>query len=69
MPGMYCSHVAYCTTLDVQTLTTSRLPRDPGSQRWSQTLLLFRRSNFSPLVVSPEILVAKGGIMWARNGR
>ena len=22
---MYCSHVAYCTTLNVQTLTTSRL--------------------------------------------
>ena len=35
MPRMYCSHVAYCTTLNVQTLTTSRLPRDPGSQRWS----------------------------------
>jgi len=25
MPRMYCSHVAYFTTLDVQTLTTSRL--------------------------------------------
>ena len=62
MPRMYCSHVAYCTTLDVQTLTishlpkrswqsevelnliifldvptftTSRLPRDPSSQRWN----------------------------------
>ena len=23
----------------------------------------------SPLIVSPEILVAKGGTMWARNGR
>ena len=58
---MYCSHVAYCTTLNVQTLTTSRLtkrswqsevelnlmildvptfttsrlPRDPSSQRWN----------------------------------
>ena len=31
-------------------------------------LIIFRRSNFSPLV-SPEILVAKGGTMWARNGR
>ena len=39
MPRMYCSHVAYCTTLNVQTLTTSRLPRDPGSQGWSYTLL------------------------------
>ena len=27
MPRMYCSHVAYCTTLGVQTLTTSRLPK------------------------------------------
>ena len=35
MPRMYCSHVAYCTTLDVQTLTTSRLPRDPSSQKWN----------------------------------
>ena len=61
MPRMYCSHVAYCATLDVQTLTTSRLqeilavrggaktyyfldvptfttsrlPRDPSSQRWN----------------------------------
>jgi hypothetical protein len=30
-----CSHVAYCTTLDIRTLTTSRLTRDPGGQRWS----------------------------------
>ena len=35
MPRMYCSHVAYCTTLDVQTFTTSRLPRDPSCQRWN----------------------------------
>ena len=61
MPRMYCSHVAYCTTLrcsnshhksspqeilavrggainltlDVSTFTTSRLPRDPSSQRWN----------------------------------
>ena len=61
MPRMYCSHVAYYTTLDVQTLTTSRfqeilavrggakpllfldvpafttsrLPRDPSSQKWN----------------------------------
>ena len=61
MPWMYYSHVAYCTTLDVQnlttsrlhkrswqsevelnliildvpTFTTSRLPRDPSSQRWN----------------------------------
>ena len=61
MPRMYCSHVAYSTTLNVQTLTTSRLtkrswqsevelnliildvptfttsrlPKDPSSQRWN----------------------------------
>ena len=61
MPRMYCSHVAYCTTLrcsnshhqssheeilavrgganliilDVPAFTTSRLPRDPSSQRWN----------------------------------
>ena len=29
MPRMYCSHVAYCTALDVQTLTTSRLTKRP----------------------------------------
>jgi hypothetical protein len=27
MPRMYCSHVAYCTALNVQTLTTSRFPK------------------------------------------
>ena len=61
MPRVYCSHVAYCTTLRcsnshhqsspqeilavrggainlilvVPTFTTSRLPRDPSSQRWN----------------------------------
>ena len=29
----------------------------------------FQTFQLSPLVVSPEILVAKGGTMWARNGR
>jgi hypothetical protein len=29
MPQMFCSHVAYCTALNVQTLTTSRLPKRP----------------------------------------
>ena len=47
MPRMYCSHVAYCTTLDVQTLTTSRLPRDPGSQRWSKTILFLDVPTFT----------------------
>ena len=63
MPRMYCSHVAYCTTLRCSNFhhqsspqeilavrggavyinlyfrrsnfTTSRLPRDPSSQRWN----------------------------------
>ena len=39
-------------------------PRDPCSQRWSYKPY-FRRSNFHHW---PEILVAKGGTMWARNG-
>ena len=47
MPRMYCSHVSYCTTLDVQALTTSRLPTDPGSQRWSQTLLFLDVPTFT----------------------
>jgi hypothetical protein len=29
MPRMYCSHMAYCITLNVQILTTSRLPKRP----------------------------------------
>ena len=66
MPRMYCSHVAYCTTLDVQTLTTSRLPKRSWQSEVELNLIIFRRS---PLVVSPEILVAKGGTMWARNCR
>ena len=67
MPRMYCSHVAYCTTLHVQTLTTSRLQEILAQVELN--LIIFRRSNFSKLVVSPEIPVAKGGTMWARNGR
>jgi hypothetical protein len=35
MPRMYLSHVAYCTTLDIRTITTSRLTRDAGGQKWS----------------------------------
>jgi hypothetical protein len=35
-PGCTSASAAYCTlTLDVPTLTTSRLPRDPGGQRWN----------------------------------
>jgi hypothetical protein len=47
MPRMYCSHVAYCTTLDIRTLTTSRLMRDPGGQRWSETLLFLEVPTFA----------------------
>jgi len=66
---MYCSHVAYCTSLDVPTLTTSRLPKRSWQSEVELNLIIFSRSNFSPLVVSPEILVAKGGTMWVRNGQ
>ena len=68
MPRMYCSHVAYCTTLDVQTLTTSRL-QEILAVRGGAKPYNFQTFQLSPLVVSPEILVAKGGTMWARNGR
>ena len=54
---MYCSHVAYCTTL---TCSNSH------HQSSHEEILTFQ---LSPLVVSPEILVAKCGTMWARNGR
>ena len=46
MPRMYCSHVAYCTTLDVQTLTTSRLPKRSWQSEVELNLIIFRRSNF-----------------------
>ena len=39
MPRMYCSHVAYCTTLDVQTLTTSRLTKRSWQSEVEITLL------------------------------
>ena len=43
MPRMYCSHVAYCTTLSCSNSHHQSSPQ--------------------------EILVAKGGTMWARNAR
>ena len=42
MPRMYCSHVAYCTTLDVQTLTTSRLPKRSWQSEVELNLIIFR---------------------------
>ena len=60
--------MAYFTTLDVQTLTTSRLTKRSWQSEVELNLIIFRRSKFH-IVVSPEILVAKGGTMWARNGR
>ena len=42
-------------------------PRDPGSQRWSYKPY-FKKFQLSLLVISPEILVAKGGTMWVGNG-
>ena len=47
MPRMSCSHVAYCTTLDVQTLTTSHLPkRSWQSEVELNLIIIIRRSNF-----------------------
>ena len=45
-PRMYCSHVAYCTTLNVQTLTTSRLTKRSWQSEVELNLIIFRRSNF-----------------------
>jgi hypothetical protein len=40
-PGCTSASAAYCTLpLDVSTLTTIRLPRDPGSQKWNYVNLL-----------------------------
>jgi hypothetical protein len=64
MPRMSCSHVAYCTTFNVQTLTTSR---EILAVRGGAKPYYFYVFQLSPLVVSPEILVAKSGTMWARN--
>ena len=68
MPPDYCSHVAYCITLNIQTLTTSRLTKRSWQSEMELNLIIFRRSNFHHQS-SPRILVAKGGTMWVRNGR
>ena len=38
---MYGSHLAYCTTLDVQTLTTSRLPKRCWQSELELNLIIF----------------------------
>jgi hypothetical protein len=59
MPRMYCSHVAYCTTLRCSNSHHQSSPqRDPGRGGAKPYFWTFQ---LSPLVVSPEILVAKGG--------
>ena len=48
MPRMCCSHVAYFTNLNVQTLTTSRLPkRSWQSEVELNLIIIFRCSNFT----------------------
>ena len=47
MPRMYCSHVAYCTTLNVQTLTTSRLPKRSWQSEVELTLLFLDVPTFT----------------------
>jgi hypothetical protein len=66
---MYYSLVAYCTTPTVQTSHHQSSHEEILAVRGGVKPYYFRRSNFSPLVASREILVAKGGTMWARNGR
>jgi hypothetical protein len=69
-PWKHCSHVAYCTALNVQTLTTSRLPKrswqseyglgsssallPPGSTAAMWLILLPLIFKLSPPVVSPR---------------
>ena len=38
---LYCSHVAYCTTLRCSNSHHQSSPRHPGSQRWSYVQTLF----------------------------
>ena len=70
MLRMYCSHLAYCTALDVPDLTASHLLWGPSDQRW-RCLWTFLFSNVPTFATShlQEILAAKGGTTWARNGR
>ena len=69
MPRMYCSHVAYCTKLRVSNSHHQSSPQEILAIRGGAKPYYFYTFQLSPLVVSPDILVAKGGTMWARNGR
>ena len=46
IPVANAPDVAYCTILDVPTLTTSRLPKKSWQSEVELNLRLFRRSNF-----------------------
>ena len=69
MPRMYCSHVAYFTTLRCSNSHHQSSPQEILAVRGGAKPYYFSTFQLSPLVVSPEILVAKCGIMWERNGR
>ena len=68
MPRMNCSHVAYCTTLNVQTLTTSRLTKRSWQSEVELNLIILDVPTFTTSRL-PRDPIAKGVTMWARNGR
>ena len=65
---MYCSHIVQ--PLDVPALTANLLLWGPSGQRW-RCLWTFLFSNVPTFATSRlrEILAAKCGTAWARNGR
>ena len=71
MPRMYCSHIwIIVLPLDIPDLTTSLLLWGPSSQRWGclWTFLFLNVPTFASSCLQ-EILAAKGGTTWGRNGR
>ena len=71
MPRMFCSHTGFFVLpIDVPDLTASLLLWCPSCQSW-RCLWTFLSSNVPAFATSrlQEILAAKGGITWARNGR
>ena len=68
MPRMYCSHVAYCTTLNVQTLTTSRLPKRFWQSVVKLNLIILDVPTFTTSRL-PRDPSSQRWNMWARNAR
>jgi hypothetical protein len=59
MPRMYCSHVAYCPALYVQTVTTSRLPKRSWQSEFgvgSSSALLPPRITASSVAYARDLL-------------